>query len=280
MTFQGFRFAIRPDSVGGGPTVLTRISLAVLLASGILVLPSSRAEDKPAPHAELSKLLQQTIGPMVPKQWEDRSAWGATIPIPPNLILNLNTRTKVKVGDHDELPNGTWKRTRLWFDDPAKDVKITVKDLQKPEGKPYWVQVEAVAAFHAERERQQWLKGIRLADVTVEGDATVGLTFDVEVTTSLNLAKLPPEVLLAPKVMKATIEMKEFQIRKAGPFDGPLVRELSMELKGVVQELVRTREPAVEDFANSVIASKFKDGKMAVSTSTLLKAGVLPKAKE
>lgn len=259
----------------------TRIGLAVLLASGILILPAGRGEDKPAnPPAELSRLLQQTIGPMVPKQWEDRSQWGSTIPIPPNLLVQLNTRTKVKVGDHDELPNGTWKRTRLWFDDPAKDVTITVKDLQKPEGKPYQVKLEVVAAFHAERERQQWLKGIRLADVQVDGDATVGLIFDVEVTTSLNLAKLPPEVLLAPKVTKVAIEMREFQIRKAGPFDGPRIREISMELTGVVQELARTREPTIEDFANSAIASKFKDGKIAVSTSTLLKAGVIPKAKE
>jgi hypothetical protein len=248
---------------------------------GLLFLPSGRGEDKAQdPHAELSKLLQQTIIPMIPKQWEDLSQWGPTIPIPPNLILQLNTRTKVKVGDHEELPHGTWKRTRLWFDDPAKDVKITVKDVQKPEGKPYQVKVEAVAALHAERERRQWLKGIQLAMVQVEGDATVGLTFDVEVTSSLNVKKLPPEVLLAPKVTKVSIEMKEFQIRKAGPFDGPLVRELSMELKGVVQELVRTREPTIEDYANSAIASKFKDGKMAVSASTLLKAGVVPKPKD
>jgi hypothetical protein len=253
----------------------------MLLTFGLFTLPSGRGEDKPAnPHAELSKLIQQTVVPMVPKVWEDRSQWGSTIPIPPNLLIQLNTRTKVKVGDHEELPNGTWKRTRLWFDDPAKDVQITVKDLQKPEGKPYQVKLEVVAALHAERERQQWLKGIRLAQVEVEGDATVGLTFDVDVTTSLNLAKLPPEVLLSPKVTKVAIEMKEFQIRKAGPFDGPLVRELSMELKGVVQELVRTREPTVEDFANAAIASKFKDGKIAVSASTLLKAGVVPKAKE
>jgi len=261
--------------------VLTRTCLVVLLASGIFVLPSSRGEDKaPAPHAELSRLLQQTVSPLVPPQWEDRSEWGPTIPIPPNLIFNLSTRTKVKVGDKEELPHGTWKRTRVWFDDPTKDVKITVRDVRKPEGKPYEVQLEIVAAFHAERERKQWLKGIQLATVQVEGDATVGLIADITVKSAINVAKFPPEVVLEPKVTKVALEMKEFQIRKVGSFDGPLIRDLSMELKVVVQELVRTQEPAIEDFANDVIAKKFKDGKIAVSASALLKGGISPKAKD
>src|SRR5438128_774509 len=102
----------------------------VLWLAGLLagLTPPLAAADEPKPpvkaeHAELARLIHAAIVPKLPKEFEDRSAWGRTIPDPGNLKLS-GLRTRVKVGDKEELAHGSWVRTRLWLDDPGKDVQI------------------------------------------------------------------------------------------------------------------------------------------------------------
>ena len=52
---------------------------------------------------------------------------------------------------------------------------------------------------------------------------------------------------------------------------GEDARAVGEELRGILQDLLRTREGEVKDFANQAIAESLKDGKAVISASSLLK---------
>lgn len=252
------------------------LAVGTLAIGSTLSLDAAPAEEKPD-YAEFSKLLQQAVTAQMPKQFEDRSSWGKTIPIPDKLRLS-GLRTRVKVGDKEELPHGHWKRTRVWVDDPAKNVQIQVRDVRKVDAKNTRVQVAATVALHCERERQQWSKGLLLIGLLVQADATVNVALDCDVAISLNTNKFPPELQIEPKVVDCQLNLKEFELIRVGKLiEGKEARELGNELKDILKQLIRLYEPDVQERANKAIAKSLKEGKGSISAEMLLKAGVTPK---
>src|ERR1700732_2862048 len=105
------------------------MSIRVLFWVGLVAGPlpaAGAAEDKPpskADYSEFAKLIQAAVVPHIPRELEDKSQWGKTIPDPGDLRLN-RLRTHIRVGDKEDLPDGLWSRTRVVIDNPARDVQI------------------------------------------------------------------------------------------------------------------------------------------------------------
>src|SRR4051812_44920643 len=97
--------ALRASVPHGGTSIMKRAALALLL----LVIPTVQAQNKaPADHSDLAKLIHNLVIPLVPKDFEDKSDWGKTAPLPPNLRLPRARRTVVLVEGRLEAPEGAW----------------------------------------------------------------------------------------------------------------------------------------------------------------------------
>jgi hypothetical protein len=254
--------------------MLTRILLPAGLLAGLAAAVCAAEEKPPArpEHAELARLILAAVVAKLPREFEDRSGWGRTIPDPGNLRLP-QLRTRVKVGDKEELAHGAWVRTRGWLDDPAKDVQVEVRDLRKVDPKTVQLRLAVTVSGHGERERRQYEKGLRLFDLTLQADAVVVLVLDCDVGLALNTSTFPPEVVVEPKVTKSQLELKEFEPRKVGKVQlGERARELAGELKGVLQDHLKKHEQEIKDRINAAIARGLKEGKGSVSAGALLKA--------
>jgi hypothetical protein len=251
-----------------------------LLAAFILTAPAVRAEDKPD-YSDLARLIHSTLIPHVPREFEDRSDWGKMIPLQPNLRLPRVRRTIIPVGDRMEMPHGAWKRTKVWLDEPARDVQIRVTELRNTGKDKTRLGLEATIALHGERERQQWRNGLHLFDLTVQADAVVTVALDTEVTVTLNAGKFPPDLTVQPKVLQTRLELKSFDLKRIGPvlLGSKEARDLGEELKGSLQELLRQYEPQVTQKANEAIATGLKDGKAKLSADTLLKLNLPTQSK-
>ncbi len=247
----------------------TRTLLAGAAAWLALALPAAGADDKPE-YAEFAKLIHQAFVAQAPKEYEDRSAWGKTIPIPDRLRFPRLRRTVVKVGDRMELPHGTWKRTKVWIDDPNKDVKLVVRDVRKIDAKTARVSVEATVNLHGEREWKKWEKGLSLFGLTAQADAVVAVALECDVAITLNTSKFPPELVVEPKVIDCKLELKDFAPRRVGRVF--VEAEIDDELKAVLNDMLRAYEPGVKERANKAIAKGLKEGKGKISADALLKA--------
>jgi hypothetical protein len=237
--------------------------------------PKAKKDDER--FAALSRLIHKSVVGQMPKVYEDASGWGQTIPIPDKLLRPNLRRTKVKVADHWELPQGTWRKLRIWQDDPSRDLKIHVRDLRRLDNGNYRLELEAGAALRTEADVKQWLNGLLLADVRAQADAQVNLAlvFDVAVTLT---GKLPPEVKVAPRVTDLKIDLKDFTPRKVTlnrvgiTLGGDLVEKAGDDLRGVLQELLRSQAPRIREQANAAIAQALRNGKGTLSAADLFKA--------
>jgi hypothetical protein len=248
------------------------ITLVAILALALPFTPADEPKDGPKEppktevkdYTEFSKLLHKMVTADAPREKENRSQWGKTIPIPPRLRLPNAKRTIVRVGDHDEVPNGPWRRLKVWMDDPVKDVVIRVRDFDKVDNKSFRLVLDAYAPVHAEGEAQRWVNGILLARVQAQADAAFALSMNVDVPVKLNTNVFPPEVIIEPKVAECKVVVKEFLIRKIGDvqIEGDIVKDaLGIDLREYVQQLATTYEPQVKERINDAIAKTLRDGK-------------------
>lgn len=246
--------------------------LLVLAMAGTPV----RADDK-ADHAALARVIQQVVAQQVPREFEDRKEWGQTVPIPPGLE-NAPRRRRIKVGDREEFPDGPWRRTRIWLDDPAKDVQIQVHEVRKIDANKTRLQVEAIVSLHGERQRQQWLRGLPLFDITAQADAVVSVLMDCDVAISLNPKVFPPELVVEPTVAQARLGLKTFTLKQVGRLiKGDTAEKLGHELQGLLEDWLKQKEPEIKELANKAIAKSLKQNKGKFSAESLLKAPVQEK---
>lgn len=250
----------------------TKRLLAGLLACLVLSFAVS-ADDKTRDYSELSKLLQKEVAEKCPKRFEDKSHWGRTVSAMTPVRMPRLPRTIVKVNGRDEFPDGSWKRSVFWLDDPAKQIQVRVVDVKHFDGNKHVVTVDAGVFVHCEREQQEWKNGFKLLGVTVKADARVNVQITCDIKITFDASKFPPDVLAEPKVAAIKIDLKEFDLHQIGRvmLEGDLPRLLGNELKELLQQLIKAKENEIKDFANASIAQALKGGPARVSPADLLK---------
>ncbi len=243
----------------------------MILAFPFLILAAGVPPDSKPDYTTFSNLIHQVAIEKMARQHESRSNWGSTVPIDPTLRLQ-SRRVRMNVDGREVWPNGVWTRTKLWLDDPAKDVRIEVRDLRKLENGKTRISIAATVAGHVEHERQRWRNGIQLIGFTSYADGIVTATFDCDAVVTLSATTIPPTLTVEPKVVGCRLELGEYALRQVGPVGGEGVRELGNDLRGVVTDLIHSYEPKAQELANKAIARALKDGKATLPASLLLKA--------
>ena len=214
-------------------------------------------------YTAFSKLLHKLVTANLPKETETRSNWGQTVPIPDRLVLRNVKRTYVKVGDHLELPHGSWKRMKAWMDDPAKDVQVRVRDFKKNGAKPFRLSLDSQAAVHAEGELQQWSKGLRLLNIVAQADARFDLAVECNVQVALKTEVFPPQLAIVPNIVDCKVTLKEFALKRVNNvvLDAETAKDIGNELKEYLQQLITILEPDLKKRINEAVTEGLKSGK-------------------
>lgn len=210
----------------------------------------------------LSKLLQRAVAQKAPKVMEMRSSgWGKTTPIPPKLA-NRRLRTRVQVGDRQEFPHGAWIRTFIRIADPAKDIAISVREIKKDAMGKTAITVQATVESHVARQHQQWVRGLRLFDITTEADMVILVTLECHASIGLDTRVFPPRPRIDAGIENLTLDLREFTLLRVGPLvDEETTRAAGEEIKEVVAGLIKAHEENVKELANQAIRKTLSDPK-------------------
>ena len=249
-------------------STLGSILLAIPLLAQEPAAPAAKPDLEP-----LSKMIRDAVLKQAPKSFEDNSGWNLSTPNPGKIRLPGLPRTVIRVGDHDELAHGSWRRVKGWMADPEKDLSLHVTELRPLDDGKYRLSLTSTADLQVEGEFQQWLKGILLVGITGRATATTQVDLDADVKLSLDVAKFPPEVTVEPKVVRLQVDLKKFTLfNPQAPNDPPRAGGLDNDLKNLLQQAIRSQEPKMIEEANKAIGDALRQGKGTFSAAKLYEA--------
>src|SRR5437868_1629615 len=123
------------------------VVMSLALVVGIAEADKPKLSSPQREYADLSRLIHKMVVKEIPREFEDRSGWGQIVPLTEKLRFPNLQRTRVRLGDKEGYPHGLWKKFKVRFDDPDKDVKIDVREFSKIDPKTFHLVVDAEAAF-------------------------------------------------------------------------------------------------------------------------------------
>ena len=176
-----------------------------------------------------------------------------------------------------ELPDGLWRKVKVWMNDPAKDLHIQVRDLKQVSPKTFRLSLDADARFGTAAQAEPWRRGIRLLGFAGNADATMNVSLDCDIAISVVAATFPPELKVDAKVADLKLDLKDFSLREVSTLRlgtvlaGEQAREVGNQYKGMLQDLVRAGAPTVKNYANEAIAKSLQEGKGTIGADSLFK---------
>jgi hypothetical protein len=251
------------------------------VAVGLIALVAAAPDDngktaKKPDYAEMSKMIQKLAADKMPRMIEDTSGWGQTVPIPEKLRAP-GLRKTVRVGNRMELPHGLWRKVKVWMKDPAKDLRINVRDVQRLDPKTIRVTVDSQATFGTAVQAQLWQKGLALPGFAGKAGATIGVLLDCDVAMEFVTNKFPPEVKIVPKITKLKTDLRDFNLQEISTLrlgtilQGERAKEFGNKYKDILKDLMHSAEPMIKDYANDAIAQSLKEGKGTFGAAAVFK---------
>ncbi len=171
-------------------------------------------------------ILTKLVLAAIPREYENDKKWGTTKEVWDGVKvrvdgLKIKTKRRWKTVRH-----GTWKRYRVTLVDPEERLTVKVDDLRTSDAGVTSCDLTLAARANIYGRLQEWRHDIRLLSVSTEAWADVLLKLKCEVSTSLDIERLPPDILFHPVVKDAQLKLVQFKLQRISHADGPIVREL------------------------------------------------------
>lgn len=230
--------------------------------------PQPRVEAKPSTESEIGGVITAIVMSHIPHTFKDESQWNKKAMRWDGLIverkgLRITTRRRQK-----EVNHGSWKKYEGKLIDPAENMTLTVTNVRDLGPGKAGFDVEFLSRVQVLARYAKWVKGVQLISLSADTRSLVSLKISCEVKGSLDLTKFPPDMVVAPLVTSAVLDLKEFKVDRISKFDGPVVQELGSGAKGILQGKIKDYQPKIVDKINHEI-EKNKD-KFRISLSDFL----------
>ncbi|MBW3600721.1 MAG: hypothetical protein KY475_26085, partial [Planctomycetes bacterium] len=213
--------------------------------------PLSAAEtDQDAAARFVTSLLREHL----PRDYEDTRKWGATKRMWDGLHiqldgLRLKTKRRWKQANH-----GTWKMYRVWLLDPNEQLDLSVMNVRRQEDGSVAFDLHAGARLGLMGRVSEWRHDVQLFSFSAEGAARVRVALQCQAAMRLDPRKLPPDLVLAPKVNAADLVIEEFHIDRVSKVGGDVAEEIGREIRRSLEEKLAEDRTDLADKLNRQIA--------------------------
>jgi hypothetical protein len=254
------------------------VSISAVLS---LAAPVAAAEDVPAASAiavsdGLHELVTDLARGFIPDKYEDNRKWGKTTDIFDGLHVRregwqIKTHRRWK-----EVNHGTWTRYEIRLRNPEERFKVRLQNLRNlPDGRTA-VDIECDARLRSFGRLSQWQYGVQLISLSAEADADVRLVMQCTFRVNVDLSNLPPEVVVDVRVDDANLAIHRFRMRRISQLSGPLVKQLSHEVREVLEDQIARRREKMVQKINQQIAKNEDHLRLSLTSVLNGKLGDLP----
>ena len=273
-----WQLAVAVLTLAGTGTVASQqpMQLLVPVASAPTALSTSANNTGPS---GTDALIRSILLGNLPREYENAKNWGQTKRRWDGLHVSLDGLRVDTKRRWKEVNHGTWTRYRAWLIDPENSLQIHLTEARRAENQAAVFDLIVDARIGATGRLSEWNRGIQLYSFSADADGKVRLHVSCEMGLRLDATKLPPDVLLAPKVTNAKLDLLEFRLHRISDADGPLVREFGEELHDELNREIQDQRVKLVEKLNRAL-EKNRDH-MRLSVRDLVAGGwekLLPKA--
>lgn len=219
------------------------------------LLPTQEIKLGGAPR-RLQVLATAIVRDQIPMEHDDTRKWGSTKEVFDGWHLKADglkvyTKRKWKTVNH-----GTWKRYRITQIDPEENILVRIEDVREIEDGKVAFRVELKSRVNAYARLQNWRRGVRLASVSIDADADVLLSADCVLGSRLDPTHLPPDIILQPEILDATLTLRRFEVNRIGKVGGDVAEELGRGLRKILEKKIEDKRPKIVSKINTKIAKR------------------------
>lgn len=195
----------------------------------------------------LAESLASIVREAVPREYEKKKNWGHTKRITTG-VTSDGPLYKMKLHRRKTYVNhGTWKHYRVWFTpdeveipgekapenkSTEKNLRVAVENLHSLEAGGVGLRLVVDAELEGWAQMRHYNRGIHVITLTAEGVSQLRLTLDCEVRLKMTATGMA----IDPKVTKATLDLRDFDLTRFGEIEGKLAHELGRGMRSVVED--------------------------------------------
>lgn len=231
--------------------------ISVLLGSPVLLAMQTTvtAQEQSAPTEveQLDQFLTDLALENMPLEYTDEKDWGQQDERWDGVRVYLKdgkirTKRRKKTVNH-----GTWKRYSASLLDPDEQFSVQLDNFKEVGDRSTAFDVIVSARIKIEGRQAKWVKGVQLYSISADGKADLRLTVSVELKSTLDITKFPPDLILEPSISEADIELIDFQIDRVSKAGGEFAQQLTKAVRKTVDKKIAASEQKLVTKMNAKI---------------------------
>ena len=203
---------------------------------------------------DVQRLITSIVAKNIPNAYVDKKHWGQTKEVTRGVSLHrdgLRIRAKRK---KKSVNHGTWRMYRITQIDPDQNVHITVTNIREAGNGKTGFQVGLTSKLRAFARVSRWNRGVQIVSVSTDAEARIHLQLSCEVSMKMVGGKLPPDIVVQPKVTAADLQIVDFRVERISKLDGKLAREVGRGLQKVLERKIEEKREKLPEKINRQIA--------------------------
>ena len=195
-----------------------------------------------SPRSSVDALLTEIVLQQMPLQYSDDRKWGGQEKRWDGLEfrnegIKLETKRRWKLVNH-----GTWRKYQARLINPESRFSIELDRLRNtPDGKTAF-DLNITAELDLQARQAKWIKGVQLYSFSAEGSCHIRITLSCQSEIELDLNRLPPDLILKPRVTRAQLAVDEFRIDRISKVGGEVAQQVTRWVRGAIDEKVQEEE--------------------------------------
>lgn len=202
---------------------------------------------------ELRATVASMLRDRLPEKYVNDKQWGKTRPVFDGIRLRregvkLETERRWK-----QVNDGVWKRYEVELPEDRDAVSLTVDRLDVVDQQRGRIVLHLETPVHLFGRVAVWERGVQLVSINADADAKVRLALTADVGLRFDILRIPPDLVLDPRVMDARIELVDFRLNRVSQLHGPLAKHLGEGLRETIDDHVAATNATLVEKLNRQI---------------------------
>lgn len=201
----------------------------------------------------LGELVTAIVRQNLPAEFESRDGWGRTKEVWSGLDLRregwqIKTKRQKK-----QVNDGAWKLYRVRLIEPDEHLSIQVQELRPGADGRVEFALAADARLELFARLAQWELGVQLLSISANATARTQLFLRGDVGLKLDPTRLPPDVMLDPRVRTAEVRLVDFRLERISQVGGAVAHELGQQSHSLLHKELAKQNQKLADKINRQI---------------------------